>query len=126
MDGAYRGRGIPADRSRASDYAVACQDTSQSRGRCAHGGRDRIPRSKGAVMAAIPPFHEDPPVGTNNVVPAPGPDVGPDDKEASPPQPGPQAAQSSALPADWSPVTPSPAPGETVPTTDSDRKSTRL
>ena len=54
-------------------------------------------------MAAIPPFHEDPPVGTNNVAPAPSPDQDPNARDLPPAS---AAEQSSSLPADWSPVTP--------------------
>ena len=57
-------------------------------------------------MAAIPPFHEDPPVGTNNLVPPPGLDR---DLAAEQSPSAPPAEQAPSLPADWSPVDPAPA-----------------
>jgi hypothetical protein len=57
-------------------------------------------------MAAIPPFHEDPPVGTNNLVPPPGLDK---DVRAEEGAPAPPVDQQPSLPADWSPVDPAPA-----------------
>lgn len=63
-------------------------------------------------MAAIPPIHEDQPTGTGSTVPASAPEQQqPGEKTQSPPQPGPQADPTPSLPADWSPVAPSP-PGD--------------
>ena len=61
-------------------------------------------------MAAIPPMHEEPPVGTSNLVPPPAPDRDPDAQEApAAGAPAPPVEQPPPLPADWSPVAPSPA-----------------
>jgi hypothetical protein len=70
-------------------------------------------------MAAIPPFHEEPPVGTNNATPVPSAShqqradqPAPADQPADQPEgpaaapPPRQAPQSPPLPADWSPVAP--------------------
>ena len=57
-------------------------------------------------MAAIPPIHEDPPVGTNNIVAPPDADRAPDAQQQPSTQP---VEQSPALPADWSPVASSPS-----------------
>ena len=71
-------------------------------------------------MAAIPPFHDEPPVGTNNATPVP---TASHQQDPGQPQPAEQAAeqpvgpaaapapqqvqQTPPLPADWSPVAPS-------------------
>jgi hypothetical protein len=70
-------------------------------------------------MAAIPPFHEEPPVGTNNATPVPSAshqqsahqphaEDQPGDQPAGPAAAPPpqQVQQSPPLPADWSPVAP--------------------
>jgi hypothetical protein len=64
-------------------------------------------------MAAIPPLHEEPPVGTEGLTLREAPDHGPGVQE---PPTGPPAApggepvpQTPPLPADWSPVDPAPA-----------------
>ena len=70
-------------------------------------------------MAAIPPLHEDPPIGTGNIIPPATPDVAPGEQPPSPPQPGPQPGLASpSLPADWSPVSPSAPPGTDTPQVD--------
>jgi len=67
-------------------------------------------------MAAIPPFHEEPPVGTNNAGATPTASSMEKDDETQPAEepagpasaPAPhQVQQSPPLPADWSPVAPS-------------------
>jgi hypothetical protein len=57
-------------------------------------------------MAAIPPYREDPPVGTGGIVPPAG-----DERDAPPPKEAPAtpAEQGPPLPSDWSPVTPADA-----------------
>jgi hypothetical protein len=67
-------------------------------------------------MAAIPPFHEEPPVGTNNAGATPTASSMEQNRERPPDEvpAGPAAAptphqveQRPPLPADWSPVAPS-------------------
>ncbi len=58
-------------------------------------------------MAGIPPIHEEPPVGTNNMVEPPASQSAPD-AEKGPLTPAPEVKQGPPLPADWSPVDPSP------------------
>lgn len=65
------------------------------------------PDQESVSMAAIPPIHDDPPVGTGGIV-IPEPNETPGRRNAPPPEPGPMPDQGPDLPGDWSPVDPSP------------------
>jgi hypothetical protein len=60
-------------------------------------------------MAAIPPLHEDPPVGAGGIAPPSATTAGLPSRRPEVKDP----AETSTLPKDWSPVTPSPNAEET-------------